>query len=130
LKYTKLIVAEQVDFLATVYASLFNIFLSSLYHAMDTLPGLKPSDIQAFLSILQHVNDSGLLKRFDIDVEARKQDVQDRIRQVSAHWFETLMQEKQNAPGVNKALPLLLMTDEIEKSAKSMDKKFPEPLLG
>jgi hypothetical protein len=27
-------------------------------------------------------------------------------------------------------LPLLLMTDEIEKSAKSMDKKFPEPLLG
>lgn len=97
---------------------------------MDTLPGLKPSDIQAFLAILQQVNDSGLLMRFDIDIEARKHDVQDRVRQVSAHWFETLFQEKQSAPGVNKALPLLFMTDEIEKSAKSLDKRFPEPLLG
>jgi hypothetical protein len=97
---------------------------------MDSLPGLKPSDIQSFLAILQHVNDSGLLRRFDIDVEARKQDVQDRIRQVSAHWYETVFQEKQSTPGVNKALPLLLMTDEIEKSTKSLDKRFPEPLLG
>lgn len=97
---------------------------------MDSLPSLKPSDIQAFLSILEHVRDSGLLARFDIDVEARMHDVQDRIRQVSAHWFETLMQEKLKAPGVNRAFPLLLMTDEIEKSAKLLDKRFPEPLLG
>lgn len=97
---------------------------------MDSLPGLKPSDVQAFLSILQTVNDSGLLMRFDIDIEARKQDVQDRIRQVSAHRFEALLKEKQSVPGVNKALPLLLMTDEIEKHAKALDKKFPEPLLG
>ena len=97
---------------------------------MDSFPGLKPSDIQALLSILQQVNDSGLLRRFDIDIEARKQDVKDRIRQVSSHWFETTMQEKQSAPGVNKALPFLLMTDEIENRAKSLDKRFPEPLLG
>jgi len=97
---------------------------------MDSLPGIKPSDIQSFLSILQTVNDSGLLMRFDIDIEARKQDVKDRIRQVSAHRFEALMQEKQSAPGVNKALPLLLMTDEIEKHTKGLDKRFPEPLLG
>jgi hypothetical protein len=97
---------------------------------MDSLPGLKPSDVQAFLSILQTVNDSGLLLRFDIDIEARKQDVQDRIRQVSAQRFEALLKEKQSVPGVNKALPLLLMTDEIEKHAKALDKKFPEPLLG
>jgi len=97
---------------------------------MDALPGLKPADIQAFLAILEHVRDSSLLTRFDIDVEARMQDVQDRIRQVSADWFEVVMQEKQAAPGVNRALPLLLMTDEIEKSAKLLDKRFPEPLLG
>jgi len=97
---------------------------------MDALPSLKPADIQAFLAILEHVRDSSLLTRFDIDVEARMQDVQDRIRQVSADWFEVVMQEKQAAPGVNRALPLLLMTDEIEKSAKLLDKRFPEPLLG
>ncbi len=120
----------QVDYLANVHAGLFNIFLSSLYHAMDSLPALKPSEIEAFLSILEHVQNSGLLARFDIDIEARMHDVTDRIRQVSAHWFEAVLQEKQSAPGVNRALPLLFMTDEIEKSAKALDKKFPEPLLG
>ncbi len=40
------------------------------------------------------------------------------------------MQELSSAPGVNRALPLLLMTDEIEKSAKLLDKRFPEPILG
>lgn len=40
------------------------------------------------------------------------------------------MQEFTSAPGVNRALPLLLMTDEIEKAAKLLDKRFPEPLLG
>ncbi|KAJ3516308.1 hypothetical protein NLJ89_g1203 [Agrocybe chaxingu] len=122
--------AQDVDYLANVYAGLFNIFLSSLYHSMDALPNLKPSDIQQYLSILDHVRDSGLLVRFDIDVDARMHDVQDRIRQVAAHWFEATLQEKQSAPGVNRALPLLLMTDEIEKSAKALDKRFPQPLLG
>ena len=120
----------QVDYIANVYAGLFNLFLSSLYHAMDSLPGLKPSEIQAFLSILEHVQNSGLLARFDIDIEARMHDVKDRTRQVSAHWFEGVLQEKQSAPGVNRALPLLFTTDEIEKSAKALDKKFREPLLG
>ena len=35
----------------------------------------------------------------------------------------------QNA-GVNRTLPLLFLTDEIEKAAKLLDKRFPDPLLG
>ncbi|KAF8154152.1 cytoplasm protein [Crassisporium funariophilum] len=119
-----------VDYVANVHAGLFNLFLSSLYHAMDSLPNLKPSELQFFLSVLENVRDFGLLSRFDIDIEARIHDVRDRIRQVAVHWFEVAMQEKQAAPGVNRALPLLLMTDEMEKGAKGLDKRFPEPLLG
>lgn len=97
---------------------------------MDSLPALKPSDIQPYVSVLEQIKHTGLLARFDIDVEARLQDVKDRVRQVSAHWFENVMQENQSAPGVNRALPLLLMTDEIEKNTKLLDKRYPEPLLG
>lgn len=32
--------------------------------------------------------------------------------------------------GVNRALPLLLLTDEVEKAAKLLDKRFPESILG
>lgn len=125
-----LLFCSQSEYLSSVYAALFNVFLSSLYHAMDNIPNLKRSEIDPFLSVLEHVRDSGLLERFDVDMGARLGDVQERIRQVAAHFYELKMQELQSAPGVNRALPLLLMTDELEKSAKLLDKRFPEPLLG
>lgn len=97
---------------------------------MDAIPALKPSDIEPYLSILEHVRDSGLLQRFDVDIGARLVDVQEHVRQVAATYYEVKMKELQSAPGVNRALPLLLMTDELEKSAKLLDKRFPEPILG
>lgn len=97
---------------------------------MDSLPNLKPSEVEPYLTVLEHVRDSGLLERFDVDINARLADVQERVRQVSAHFYESKMQELQTAPGVNRALPFLLMTDEVEKAAKLLDKRFPEPILG
>ena len=97
---------------------------------MDGLPQLKPAEIRSFLDILEHVQQSGMLEQFDVDVEARVRDVQEKIKQVGAYWYENMMKSFSAQPGVNRALPLLLMTDEIEKSAKLLDKRFPEPLLG
>ncbi|KAJ7452163.1 hypothetical protein B0H11DRAFT_2074617 [Mycena galericulata] len=124
--------AQDSEYLANVYGGLFNTFLSSLYHAMDSIPNLKPSEIEPFLSVLEHVRDSGLLERFgfDLDINARLADVQAQVRQVALRWYGLKLQELQSAPGVNRALPLLLMTDELEKAAKLLDKRFPEPILG
>lgn len=97
---------------------------------MDAIPALKPSEIEPYLSILEHVQDSGLLDRFDVDIGARLLDVKEHVRQVSTTFYEAKMRELQSTPGVNRALPLLLMTDELEKSAKLLDKRFPEPILG
>lgn len=97
---------------------------------MDNLPNLKPAVIEPYMQILEIVRDSGLLERFDVDVSARMTDVQQQIRSVSGRWYDEKNRELHAAPGVNKALPLLLMTDEIEKSAKLLDKRFPEPVLG
>ncbi|KZT23013.1 hypothetical protein NEOLEDRAFT_1243488 [Neolentinus lepideus HHB14362 ss-1] len=119
-----------VEYLAAVYGGLFSIFLSSLYHAMEALPNLKPADIAQYLLVLEQVHDSGLLERFGNDVTARIDDLKERVRQVSAFFYDEKMKELEGKPGVNRALPLLLMTDEIEKAAKNLDKRFPEPLLG
>jgi hypothetical protein len=97
---------------------------------MDALPNLKAADISPYVVVLEQIRESGLLERTDIDISARIGDIQEKIRQVSAQWYETKLAELQAAPGVNRALPLLLMTDEIEKSAKLLDKRFSEPLLG
>lgn len=96
---------------------------------MDAVPNLKPSDIEPYLQILEVVRDSRLLERFDVDVAARITDVQDQIRSVSGRWYDEKNRDLHATPGVNKALPLLLMTDEVEKFAKLLDKRFPEPVL-
>ncbi|CAL1698172.1 unnamed protein product [Somion occarium] len=121
---------QDCDYLGQIYGGLFSIFLSCLYHAMDAIPHLKPSEIAPYLHVLEVVRDSGLLERFDVDVTARLQDVQDQIRSVSARFYDEKNRELHSAPGVNRALPYLLMTDEIEKAAKLLDKRFPEPILG
>ncbi|OCH90864.1 hypothetical protein OBBRIDRAFT_887390 [Obba rivulosa] len=121
---------QDLDYLAQIYGGLYSIFLGNVYHAMDSLPALKPSEIGPYMSILDTVRESGLLERYDVDVSARLTDIEERVRTVAARWYDQKNSELHEAPGVNKALPHLFMSDEIEKNAKLLDKRFPEPLLG
>ncbi|OAX37692.1 hypothetical protein K503DRAFT_801051 [Rhizopogon vinicolor AM-OR11-026] len=118
------------ELLATTYGALYNIFLSSLYHAMDGLPNLKLSAVQPYLTIIDHIRESGLIDRFEADISARLSDLTSRIQDVSFQYYQEKMESLQAAPGGNIALPLLLMTDELEKAAKLLDKRFPDPLVG
>ncbi|KAJ7887938.1 hypothetical protein B0H13DRAFT_2198405, partial [Mycena leptocephala] len=121
--------AQDAEYLAAVYGGLFNTFLSNLYHAMDGIPHLKPAEIEPYLFVLEHVRDSGLLG-FTLDINARLADVTAQVRQVALQWYGAKLEELRAAPGVNRALPLLFMTDELEKAAKLLDKRFPAPILG
>ena len=121
---------QDCDYLAQIYGGLFSTFLSHLYHSLDALPQIKPSDLQPYITVLEIVGDQNLLSRFSVDVAERVAEIQIQVREVAARYYGKKMHELQSEPGVNRALPLLLMTDEIEKSAKLLDKRFPEPLLG
>ncbi|KAA1475982.1 hypothetical protein DENSPDRAFT_784248 [Dentipellis sp. KUC8613] len=117
------------EHLIGIYGSLYSSLLSSVYHLMDAIPDLKQADVFPYLEVLDQVRESGLLQRFDVDIAARVQDIKARVRAVAHEFYDARIAELQAAPGVNRALPLLLMTDEIEKSAQTLDKRFPEPLL-
>jgi len=97
---------------------------------MESLPNVKKTEVEPYLFVLEIVRDSGLLERFDVDIHARFNDIEQQVRRVSGNYYDTKIKELQSAPGVNRALPLLLMTDELEKSAKLLSKRFPEPLFG
>jgi hypothetical protein len=96
---------------------------------MGVLPDLKKDDVLPYLEVLSQVKETGLLERFDVDITARVQDVKERVRVLGGHWYHRRTQELQSTPGVNRALPLLLMTDDLEKHAKALDKRFPDPIL-
>jgi len=97
---------------------------------MDSLPNLKPFDLQIFLPILDHIGKARLLSRFDVEIQARVQDIKERVPHVTTDRYEVIIHEKQSAPEVNRVLLLRLMTDEIEKWQKGLDKRFPKPLPG
>jgi hypothetical protein len=118
-----------VEYLTTVYNGLFNTFIGHVYHAMDAIPTLKPADIEPYLGVLEHLRrESGLLDAEQ--TQARIVDVRTQVGQAALRWYEAKLAELQAAPGVNRALPLLFMTDELEKTAKGLDKRFSEPVLG
>ncbi|TFY79360.1 hypothetical protein EWM64_g4654 [Hericium alpestre] len=117
------------EHLIGIYGSLYSSFLSTVYHMMDLLPNLKQSDLVPLLDTLDTIKASGLLERFEADIDARIQDIKERVRVVGAQYYEQRIAELQAAPGVNRALPLLLMTDDLEKTAQTLDKRFPEPIL-
>jgi hypothetical protein len=76
------------------------------------------------------VRSSGVFGRVDIDVGSRINELADRVRIIAVHQYTEKNNDMNTQPGVNRALPLLFMTDELEKCAKLLDKRFPEPLLG
>ncbi|KDQ16952.1 hypothetical protein BOTBODRAFT_619876 [Botryobasidium botryosum FD-172 SS1] len=122
--------AADLEYLAQTFAAIFNIFLGSLYHAVDNLATLKYDHVAPFVTVLEQIQESGLLDRYQVDVSARIQDFVDKIKVVAVHQYTDKMSELASQGGVNRALPLLLLTDYLEKQAKLLDKRFPEPLLG
>jgi hypothetical protein len=114
-----------------VYGALFNIFLGMLYHALENFGNISQEDVYPYLTILEKIRESGLMGRYDVDVTARVADIAERVHEIAVVQYNTKSKELASAhTGVNRAMPLLLLTDWIEKQAKSLDKRFPEPLLG
>ena len=121
----------QREYLATVYSSIFNVFLSSLYHALDALPNLSRKATAPFLNILDRTQMSGLLERYQVDIDARMGELSDRVRIIAVHHYTDTSQEVfRQQTGVNRALPFLLLSDSLEALTKKLDKAYSEPILG
>lgn len=118
------------DYLANVYGSLYSVFLGAIYHALEGIPQVKGSDLKPYLQILETIQDRRLLQRFEVDIQARIEDVKEQVKISADAGYHKKFKELESQPGVNRALPLLLITDEIEKWAKLLDRAFKEPVLG
>jgi hypothetical protein len=120
----------QREYLSTVYSSLFNIFLAALYHNFESLPNLRRKAIAPFLGILERVKASGLLELYNVDIEARMRELSDRIRILAMHHYTDKSSGILSNPGINRALPFILLSEGLEEVAAKLDQTFKQPLLG
>ena len=121
---------SQREYLGTVYSSLFNIFLAALYHNFESLPNLRRKTIAPFLGILERIKASGLLEIYNVDVEARMRELSDRVRILAMHHYTDKSSGILANPGVNRALPFILLSEGLEEVATKLDQTFKQPLLG
>ncbi|KAG8902226.1 hypothetical protein FRC00_000142 [Tulasnella sp. 408] len=119
-----------MDYVSTVYGGLFNVFLGALYEALEDITKLKPEKIAPYVQVLEAVQTSGLVGRYKADIDARLNDLADRVRVQAVHQYTDKNYELMSNPDPNRALPLLHLTDHLEKQAKLLDKRFPKPILG
>lgn len=97
---------------------------------MEAIPQIGASEIKPHLLILESIQDHRLLQRFEVDIQARIEDVKEQVKIAADAGYHRKFKELEGRPGVNRALPLLFVTDEIEKWAKMLDRTFKEPILG
>ncbi|KAG8908954.1 hypothetical protein FRB99_000057 [Tulasnella sp. 403] len=119
-----------VDYVSTVYGSLFNVFLGALYEALEDITRLKAELLKPYVDILDTLRSSSLVERYKADIDGRLNDLADRVRIQAVHQYTDKNYELTSKPEANRALPLLYLTDYLEKQAKLLDKRFPEPILG
>ena len=127
---TYLISFSQRDYLANVYGSVYSVFLSAIFRDMEAIPELNASGIKPYIQILESIKDHQLLRRFEVDMQARIEDVITEVKESAVVGYHRKFKELESRPGVNRALPLLLVTHEIEKWAKALEKSLEEPILG
>lgn len=113
-----------------MFHKIFNDILGRFYGSLDRLAGLKYEHIAPFIEILEEIMRTGLLESYNIDVNGQIAVLADPIRTAAMHEYTDKKHDEFSQPGVNRALPLLFMTDYLEKQAKLLEKRFPEPLLG
>ncbi|KAG9125216.1 hypothetical protein FRC07_008537 [Ceratobasidium sp. 392] len=119
-----------VDYLSTIYGSLYNILLGVVYHSIRELTKLKPDIIVPYDDILGMIHGHQLLTRYEDEINNRVKELMDHIRTTAVHEYTELSSDMLGVEDPDRAYPLLELSSRVEKTAKILDKRFPEPLTG
>ena len=106
------------------------MFLRAIFEAFENITKLKASEIEPFVNILESVQKSGIVERYRQDINAHLTELENHVHGQAIHEYTDKSTEELSKPEPNRALPLLYLTDYLEKRTKLLTKRFPKPLLG
>ncbi|KAG9089787.1 hypothetical protein FS749_001057 [Ceratobasidium sp. UAMH 11750] len=79
---------------------------------------------------LDHWPSPDLLARYEDEISNRLKELMDHIRTTAVHEYTELSSDMLGVEDPDRAYPLLELSSRVEKTAKILDKRFPEPLTG
>ncbi|EST05967.1 Mammalian uncoordinated homology 13, subgroup, domain 2 [Kalmanozyma brasiliensis GHG001] len=127
---------EEQAKLVKLYTSLFESFLRYLYETFQDIHNVETDDIQPYLAMVQDLHATGFVrqdKRLEaeaIALESHVEELKDAIRIMAIHEYTSKTTELFSEVVTNEVVPLVQLLDWLEKGAKRLDKRYPEPILG
>lgn len=137
---------NQVDFadwmqveqskLVKLYTLLFESFLRYLYETFQDIHNIETEEIQPYLAMIQDLHSSGFVRRDrqleaePVTLESHVEELKDAIRIMAIHEYTAKTTELFSQIVTNEVVPLVQLLDWLEKGAKRLDKRYPEPVLG
>ncbi|PWN34293.1 uncharacterized protein FA14DRAFT_168557 [Meira miltonrushii] len=116
--------------------SLFDSCIRFIHDAFQDLQNIDVDEVQPFVSLVTELHDAGLVRTDAdpsgevVDLDGYAEDLKDRIRILAIHDYTAKTTDIFSQRIDNEVAPLLDLLDWIEKGAKKMDKKYPDPILG
>nr|QBH67539.1 C2 domain protein [Ustilago esculenta] len=127
--------AEQAT-LVKLYTSLFESFLRYLYETFQVIHSVETDEIRPYLVLIQDLHATGYVRRDKrleaepIALENHVEELKDAIRIMAIQEYTSKTTELFSQVVMNEVVPLVQLLDWLEKGAKRLDKRYPEPVLG
>ncbi|CCF48018.1 hypothetical protein NDA11_000538 [Ustilago hordei] len=122
--------------LVKLFTSLFESFLRYLYETFQDIHNVETEEIQPYLAIIQDLHSSGFVRRDrrleaePVTLESHVEELKDAIRIMAIHDYTAKTTELFSQIVTNEVVPLVQLLNWLEKGAKKLDKRYPEPILG
>lgn len=117
-------------------SGLFESFLRSLYEALQDVHNVDPQDITPYVAMAEELHESHLVRTnhdvngAPVELERHVEELRDGIRIMAIHEYTAKTTELFSQAVDNEVVPLVQLLDWLEKGAKRLDKRYPEPILG
>ncbi|PWN50695.1 hypothetical protein IE53DRAFT_82315 [Violaceomyces palustris] len=118
------------------YSSLFDSFARFLYEAFQDIHNVDAEEVEPYMTMIQEIHATGLVKTNKdldgecVDFDKHVEEFKDAIRIMAIHEYTAKTTELFSQVVPNEIVPLVQLLEWVEKGAKRVDKKYPEPVLG
>ncbi|CAO1632045.1 unnamed protein product [Sympodiomycopsis kandeliae] len=117
-------------------SSLFDSFLRSVYDAFQDLHNVDPEEFQPYVTLTEELHSAQLVRTNHdvngtvVELDRHLEELKDSLRIVAIHEYTAKTTEIFSQAVDNEIVPLIQLLDWLEKGAKRLDKRYPQPLFG